>query len=865
MTMLAILVVAIMLYTMRGRIAALEARVLELSEAVKDRTERESEIKARVTASVTNRGVESWATPPRPIAADEPMRVAETPGPTTTSIDEAPLVDLEATSSFQSSRRPVASPWTPTTAVNADVSPHIGFEQFFGRLLPIWLGGLALAVSGFFVVKWSIDAGILSPTVRVLLGAVFGAALIGVAEVCLRNEDRVRDGRIAQSLAGAGIAVLYASTMMAHDLYHLIGAPAAFMGMTVVTIAAAGLSIRYGAPTAAVGLLGALLTPALTSTGGENVPLLAGYVGFVVMGMTALAGRQGWPRLATSALVGGFLWSILMATMHVDRPIDALSFAALMAALGFVAPQAMRSSAPIRIAAFVAAAAQMGLLVARGGHQPLHWGILALVGIASAWLSRRPDGFREAPIVASAIALAALLTMPVQQPVHVMIVLIGIIVIGAAPSIMRLWERDCREAEAAHLVVLALAWAIVPMLRTATSATVEGILLGTSALVVAVLAELFSGRGPYVATRPTQVVAVLTGMGALAQVLPFDAFPAVSAVVVFALMMTRPTWSAGTLAGGVVATGAAVPGMAAWLLPVVSATIGNMPLYTASLPDAGMTMVHVLPMALLFAAAAWRRPHEAIEGPVVGILYAAAGLMAGIVVHVTYRHVVLPFSFPQEMIDRGYAVRTLWEIVLTGCAWTLASKSRTAALTLASASLAHFVWFSLIVFQPLWTEQALGGIPLFSLLLPAFASAAAATILIGRTMQSDGAGSFAPVTLMGLLLVLLISVIRQTFNGSVFAGADWSSAESLTLSLGAVVMAAAWLGVGMRTERIEWRVGSLILMLGAVAKVFVFDASGLEGLARILSFAGLGISLIGIGWLYSRFISTGGRDGMVIR
>ncbi len=41
-------------------------------------------------------------------------------------------------------------------------------------------------------------------------------------------------------------------------------------------------------------------------------------------------------------------------------------------------------------------------------------------------------------------------------------------------------------------------------------------------------------------------------------------------------------------------------------------------------------------------------------------------------------------------------------------------------------------------------------------------------------------------------------------------------------------------------------------MLGAVAKVFLLDASGLNGLLRIASFIALGVSLIGIGWLYSR-------------
>lgn len=46
-------------------------------------------------------------------------------------------------------------------------------------------------------------------------------------------------------------------------------------------------------------------------------------------------------------------------------------------------------------------------------------------------------------------------------------------------------------------------------------------------------------------------------------------------------------------------------------------------------------------------------------------------------------------------------------------------------------------------------------------------------------------------------------------------------------------------------------------MLCAVTKVFLFDADGLDGLARVASFAALGFSLIGVGWLYSRLLPEG--------
>ncbi|MCB2068052.1 MAG: DUF2339 domain-containing protein, partial [Erythrobacter sp.] len=59
-----------------------------------------------------------------------------------------------------------------------------------------------------------------------------------------------------------------------------------------------------------------------------------------------------------------------------------------------------------------------------------------------------------------------------------------------------------------------------------------------------------------------------------------------------------------------------------------------------------------------------------------------------------------------------------------------------------------------------------------------------------------------------------------------------------------------------RTGSQSWRIGSLVLMLLAVLKVFLVDAAGLEGLLRVASFLALGLSLIGIGWIYARQLRT---------
>ena len=74
------------------------------------------------------------------------------------------------------------------------------------------------------------------------------------------------------------------------------------------------------------------------------------------------------------------------------------------------------------------------------------------------------------------------------------------------------------------------------------------------------------------------------------------------------------------------------------------------------------------------------------------------------------------------------------------------------------------------------------------------------------------------------------------------------------------MLAVGFLWWGSQTGERSWRIGSLVLMLLAVAKVFIFDAAGLEGLARIASFMALGFSLIGIGWFYNRQLRMTGEE-----
>ncbi|MGM0423041.1 MAG: DUF2339 domain-containing protein, partial [Pseudomonadota bacterium] len=50
------------------------------------------------------------------------------------------------------------------------------------------------------------------------------------------------------------------------------------------------------------------------------------------------------------------------------------------------------------------------------------------------------------------------------------------------------------------------------------------------------------------------------------------------------------------------------------------------------------------------------------------------------------------------------------------------------------------------------------------------------------------------------------------------------------------------------------RMASLIFIGAAILKVFLYDAAALEGLYRVFSFLGLGLSLIGLSYFYTRYV-----------
>src|SRR5205085_1759922 len=67
--------------------------------------------------------------------------------------------------------------------------PRKSFEERFGASWVVWIGGIALALGGIFLVQFSIEAGLIGPGVRIFLGGVLAAALIAAGEWLRRNDQ----------------------------------------------------------------------------------------------------------------------------------------------------------------------------------------------------------------------------------------------------------------------------------------------------------------------------------------------------------------------------------------------------------------------------------------------------------------------------------------------------------------------------------------------------------------------------------------------------------------------------------------------------------------------------------------------------
>ncbi|HEV7306953.1 DUF2339 domain-containing protein [Ensifer sp.] len=237
-----------------------------------------------------------------------------------------------------------AVPETVPVAAMA-LGPSESLESRLGARWAVWVGGVALALGGVFMVKYSIDAGLLSPAVRLTLAALFALLLLAAGEVIRRRAvpviaDEFRNAMIPGILTAAGAVTLFGVVYAAHGIYDYIGTTTAFLLLAVISLATVGLSLLHGQALAGLGLLASLLTPALVSSNEPSPWVLFGFLSVVWLATLFASRVRHWTIVPTLANVGVGLWGlayVALSSPFEPRPV-ALALLVIIAGVGLLWP-----------------------------------------------------------------------------------------------------------------------------------------------------------------------------------------------------------------------------------------------------------------------------------------------------------------------------------------------------------------------------------------------------------------------------------------------------------------------------------------------------------------------------------------------
>ncbi len=176
----------------------------------------------------------------------------------------------------------------------------------------------------------------------------------------------------------------------------------------------------------------------------------------------------------------------------------------------------------------------------------------------------------------------------------------------------------------------------------------------------------------------------------------------------------------------------------------------------------------------------------------------------------------------------------------------------------------RIIYFDLFLYNPLWADQEISGVTLFnSLLLPFGLPLIWASLAVREFgfLKQMGLVKLFSVFGLGALFVLISLNVRYFFQGADLRFGALGAAEiySYSVAWAALGIGLALMGV-VRSDKML-RFASLAVMLVTAGKVFLYDASELEGLYRVFSFFGLGLCLIGLSWFYTKFVFAAKNTG----
>lgn len=179
-------------------------------------------------------------------------------------------------------------------------------RYFLGGNTVVRVGILILFFGIAFLLKYAAEQNKLPAEFR-LAGTAIGAAVLLIFGWRLRNK---RPG-YALALQGGGVGILYLTIFAAFRLYQLLPPLAALIVLVAVCASAATLALLQDSLALAVlGAAGGFLAPILTSTGGGSHVMLFSYYALLNVGILSLAWFKTWRLLN----LVGFAFTFIIGT-----------------------------------------------------------------------------------------------------------------------------------------------------------------------------------------------------------------------------------------------------------------------------------------------------------------------------------------------------------------------------------------------------------------------------------------------------------------------------------------------------------------------------------------------------------------------
>ncbi|MDV7338554.1 DUF2339 domain-containing protein [Terasakiella sp. A23] len=791
--------------------------------------------------------------------------------------------------------------------------PKETIESQLGSKWLVWVGGLALIFGGVFLVNYSIENGLLGPWGRITSGLVFGLIMLGAGEWFRRQptDSKYTSAwpHIPLALTSAAIITLFGAVYAGYALYNLFPPAIAFGLLAVVSIATVIIAVLHGPLLGLLGVIGAYSVPMLISSSDPSIIILFSYLFLFCTASLALFRYMKWKNMAWANLIGSLSWAAIGMTGFALSDGNSLAIGLyLLATLCLfilyawdctetkndgsltdqIRQKLLHPPYQVSLIATIAISFLMVIFTIDAAHSAISLFFVCCLAIGLLVIARLNGNLIDFIFISLIVILTTLLSWDFSNEILVKTPrFLGTdIPFGFNPEIIipdgyELFLTLGLAASLIHLVVGAFftcthtnagRWALLSVLSPLlifilsywkinglqTIPTWSFIALGIG-LVFTLLAHHVSRQAKTDIQKHALAAYIVGGFAAVALAfgagleshwlaislslllpamawvnskIPLDAlkwfaYPMII-FVLGQLLLEGHLWAFMSDNYKAVDWYLYGYGLPALSLALASYIYGKeRPSHLISLLEAGALSCWITTLSLMvhdFADIALNQP---------GYSFAEQSMQSVIWLMNSLGIFWLNKRYPSRI--RNFAWRLL--LLISACQVIL------------SQVLLHNPWFMV--------PSPIGNWPFFNWLFVAYVIPAVFAFIFARIFKEKDQqkyARFAGVASFALLFIYVSMEIHHWFAGPNLQSVTISETELYIYSLVWLLCAGGLMALAIRYQQADMQKGAMAVLVLTVFKVFIYDMAHLEGLLRAISFLGLGGILIGVGYIYQRYI-----------